>query len=91
VSRDDAPRGRRARGARRGASRGGRDPHAGWPTGEHSPITPAGEYEQLGKLISGLARQQGWRLVTARIAAVLILLIIAAVLTAGLVAGVLHH
>ena len=69
----------------RGNRHGGSDPLAGWPTGRYSPITPAGEYEQLDKLLSGMPRQKGWRRVAASLAAVVVLLIIAAVIIAGVI------
>jgi hypothetical protein len=65
---------RRAAGGDRG--RGGSDPLAGMPVGQYDPLTPAGEHEQVGKMIDSLARQRGWRLVAARFAAGLILLVI---------------
>ena len=65
---------RRAAGRDRG--RGGSDPLAGMPVGQYDPLTPAGEHEQVGKMIDSLARQRGWRLVAARFAAGLILLVI---------------
>jgi hypothetical protein len=60
-------------------------PLAGWPSGDLDPLTPAGEQQQLGRMISGLARQRGWRLIAARVAAVVLLLLIAAVVLAGLI------
>ena len=46
------------------------------PVGQYDPLTPAGEHEQIGKMIGSLARQRGWRLAAARFAACLILLAI---------------
>jgi hypothetical protein len=48
------------------------------PTGRYDPITPAGEYEQLDKLMSGLAAQRGRRGVAARLLAGAALLVIVA-------------
>jgi hypothetical protein len=48
-------------------------------------ITPQGEYEQLGKLLSGLSRQKGWRGVAARLVAAVALLIIVAVIALGVI------
>lgn len=59
------------------------DPLAGWPTGKYDPLTPAGEFEQTGKLLSGLARQKGWRLVVARTLAAVVLLLILAFIVLG--------
>lgn len=70
------PKNRRAASRSRDRSRGSGDPRAGMPVGRYDPLTPAGEYEQIGKMIDSLSRQRGWRLVAARIAAGLILLVI---------------
>ena len=70
------PKNRRAAGRDRDRSRGGSDPLAGMPVGEYDPLTPAGEHEQVGKMIDSLSRQRGWRLVAARFAAGLIVLVI---------------
>jgi hypothetical protein len=50
----------------------------GWPAGKFDPLTPAGEAEQIDKLLSGLARQKGGRRLAAKIAAAAVLLLIAA-------------
>ena len=60
-------------------------PSAGWPAGQYDPITPQGEYEQLGKLLSGLSRQKGRRRVVARLVAAVALLIIVAVIAVGVI------
>jgi hypothetical protein len=70
------PKSRRSAGRHRDRSRGGSDPLGGMPVGRYSPLTPAGEHEQIGKMIGSLSRQRGWRLVAARIAAGLIVLVI---------------
>jgi len=70
------PKNRRSAGRNHDRRRGGSDPLGGMPVGQYNPLTPAGQYEQIGKMISGLSRQRGWRLVAARLAAGLILLVI---------------
>jgi hypothetical protein len=74
------PKNRRSAGRHRGRNhvrgRGGSDPLGGMPVGHYNPLTPAGEHEQIGKMIDSLSRQRGWRLVAARCAAALILLVI---------------
>jgi hypothetical protein len=42
--------------------------------GVSGPVTPAGELRQIGRFAAGLSRQQGWRLVAARLAAFAVLL-----------------
>jgi hypothetical protein len=71
------PKNRRVAGRDRNRSRGGSDPLGGMPVGRYDPLTPAGEHEQVGKMIDSLSRQRGWRLVAARFAEGLILLVIA--------------
>jgi hypothetical protein len=70
------PKNRRSAGRNHDRSRGGSDPLGGMPVGQYDPLTPAGEHEQIGKMINSLSRQRGWRLVAARFAAGLILLVI---------------
>jgi hypothetical protein len=70
------PKNRRAAGRNHDRSRGGGHPLGGMPVSQHDPLTPAGEHEQIGKMIGSLSRQRGWRLVAARFAAGLILLVI---------------
>jgi hypothetical protein len=70
------PKKRRAAGHDRDRGRGGSDPLVGMPVGQYDPLTPAGEHEQIVKMIGGMSRQRGWRLVVARFAAALILLVI---------------
>jgi hypothetical protein len=69
------PKNRRSAG-RNHDRRGGSDPLGGMPVGQYDPLTPAGEHEQIGKMIDSLSRQRGRRLVAARFAAILILLVI---------------
>jgi len=56
------------------------DTPAGWPAGQHGPVTPRGEAEQLDKFLAGLSRQKGWR----RVAAAAVLLVMLAAIVAGL-------
>jgi hypothetical protein len=70
------PKNRRSAGRNHDRGRGGSDPLGGMPVGQYDPLTPAGEHEQIGKMIDSLSRQRGWRLVAARFAAGLILLVI---------------
>jgi hypothetical protein len=60
------------------------DPSAGWPVGQHSPITPRGEAEQLDRFLFGLSRQHGWRGVAARVMAAAALLAMVALIVAGI-------
>jgi len=50
----------------------------GWPTAKYEPLIPAGEAEQTEELLSGLARQKGWRGLIAKTAAAVVLLLILA-------------
>ena len=59
------------------------DPLAGLPTGQHDPVTPQGESEQMDKLMAGLGRQRGWRGGMARLIAALALLFVIGALVAG--------
>jgi hypothetical protein len=52
------------------------DPTAGMPLGQDDPLTFPGQLEQISKLGAGLARQTGWRKVTARIAAAAVLVLV---------------
>jgi hypothetical protein len=70
------PKNRRSASRSHHRSRGGSDPLGGMPVGRYDPLTPAGEHEQIGKMIGSLSRQRGWRLVVARFAAALIVLVI---------------
>jgi hypothetical protein len=51
-----------------------------WPGRKFDPLTPAGEAEQVDRILSGLARQSGWRRRAAKIAAAAALLLIAALI-----------
>jgi predicted pyridoxine 5'-phosphate oxidase superfamily flavin-nucleotide-binding protein len=52
----------------------------GLPTGRCDPITPAGEADQLDKLLAGLPQQRGWRRTAARLLAGAVLLALAALI-----------
>jgi hypothetical protein len=56
---------------------------AGRPGAEHDPLTPMGEIEQVGRLISGLSRQTGWRSAAARLVAAAVLLALVAAIVLG--------
>jgi hypothetical protein len=62
------------------------DPRGGWPSSQHSSITPQGEFEQADKFLSGLSRQQGWRKSVARAGAVIVLILI----LGGIAVGIAH-
>ena len=57
------------------------------PGGPSGPDTPMGELEQFRNFTSGLTRQTGWRRTAARIAAATVLLLIIAVVVAGILAS----
>jgi hypothetical protein len=48
------------------------------PVGRHSPFTPAGEIEQFGKLSGSLVRLTGWRREIARLAVLVVILLVVA-------------
>jgi hypothetical protein len=64
-----------------------RKPPAGLPVVPSGEITPAGELEQSRKFASALARQAGWRRTAARVAAVMVLLLIIGAIVAGFLAS----
>jgi hypothetical protein len=82
------PKNRRSAGRNHDRSRGGSDPLGSMPVGQYDPLTPAGEHEQIGKMINSLSRQRGWRLVAARFAAGLILLVIVGFLVFSVIRSV---
>lgn len=57
------------------------------PGGPSGPNTAMGELEQFRNFTSGLTRQTGWRRTAARIAAATVLLLIVAVVVAGILAS----
>ena len=53
------------------------------PLGAHSPLTPAGQVEQLEKISLGLGRLTGWRKVAVRIVLALVVLLAVVLLVAN--------
>ena len=62
------------------------DPMGGWPSSQHSSITPQGEFEQMDKFLFGLSRQHGWRKGVARAGAAVVLILI----LSGIAVGIAH-